>query len=159
GQARIKAAVCRDTITHSAGASRVGTPGNPLVLSLNVPQPAPGASESGYHLAHRLPTALSPTPPRPRLNPPRRFTPRRYGVYAQEIGDFISADASDAAGDTCLSKGGYPMKRALIAIASVGILVTIVGVDAANAQEGPAPNPGWEWYATVGPVRRGNQCV
>jgi hypothetical protein len=51
------------------------------------------------------------------------------------------------------------MKRALIAIASVGILVTIVGVDAANAQEGPAPNPGWEWYATVGPVRRGNQCV
>src|SRR5262249_37403840 len=51
------------------------------------------------------------------------------------------------------------MKRALIAIASVGILVTIVGVDAAKAQEGPAPNPGWEWYATVGPVRRSNQCV
>jgi hypothetical protein len=51
------------------------------------------------------------------------------------------------------------MKRALIAIASVGILVTIAGVDAANAQEGPAPNPGWEWYATVGPVRRGDQCV
>jgi hypothetical protein len=51
------------------------------------------------------------------------------------------------------------MKRALIAIASVGILAAIVAVDCANAQEGPAPTPGWEWYATVGPVRRGDQCV
>jgi hypothetical protein len=51
------------------------------------------------------------------------------------------------------------MKRALIAIASVGILAAIVGVDCANAQESPASSPGWEWYATVGPVRRGDQCV
>jgi hypothetical protein len=64
------------------------------------------------------------------------------------------------------------MKRALIAIASVGILAATVGVEAANAQMySPTPAPaytppaytpqsrGWEWYASVGPVRRGNQCV
>jgi hypothetical protein len=63
------------------------------------------------------------------------------------------------------------MKRALI-VASVSILATTVWVVSANAQANINPNvyPGntseqygarapWEWYASVGPVRRGNQCV
>ena len=63
------------------------------------------------------------------------------------------------------------MKRALI-VASVSILATIVWVVSANAQANINPNvyPGntseqygarapWEWYASVGPVRRGTQCV
>src|SRR6516165_3678860 len=63
------------------------------------------------------------------------------------------------------------MKRALI-VASVSILVSTIGAVSANAQANINPNvyPGntsgpygaqapWEWYASVGPVRRGNQCV
>ena len=63
------------------------------------------------------------------------------------------------------------MKGALI-VASVSILATTVWVVSANAQANINPNvyPGntseqygarapWEWYASVGPVRRGNQCV
>jgi hypothetical protein len=62
------------------------------------------------------------------------------------------------------------MKRALIG--GLSALAMIVGVEAANAQANINPNiyPGntseqygsrapWEWYASVGPVRRGNQCV
>ena len=63
------------------------------------------------------------------------------------------------------------MKRALI-VASVGILASTAWVVAANAQANINPNvypnntserygaqAQWEWYASVGPVRRGNQCV
>jgi hypothetical protein len=50
------------------------------------------------------------------------------------------------------------MKHALIG--SIGVVALIVGVQDAYAQARPAgPNPGWEWYASVGPVRRGSQCV
>jgi hypothetical protein len=62
------------------------------------------------------------------------------------------------------------MKRALIG--GLSALAMIVGVEAANAQANINPNvyPGntseqygarapWEWYASVGPVRRGRQCV
>ena len=61
------------------------------------------------------------------------------------------------------------MKRALIA--GFSVVAMIVGVETANAQANINPNvyPGntserygaapWEWYASVGPVRRGNQCV
>src|SRR6516162_4719693 len=67
-------------------------------------------------------------------------------------------------------KGGKLMKHALIG--GLSVLAMIVGVSAANAQANINPNlyPGntsgpygarapWEWYASVGPVRRGNQCV
>ena len=62
------------------------------------------------------------------------------------------------------------MKRALI-VASVGILASTVWAVSANAQADINPNiyptyrgapvaqQPWEWYASVGPVRRGNQCV
>jgi hypothetical protein len=62
------------------------------------------------------------------------------------------------------------MKRTLIA--GFSVLAMIVGVEAANAQANINPNvypnnaserygaqAPWEWYASVGPVRRGNQCV
>jgi hypothetical protein len=62
------------------------------------------------------------------------------------------------------------MKRALIA--GFSALAMIVGVETANAQANINPNvypnntserygaqAQWEWYASVGPVRRGNQCV
>ena len=62
------------------------------------------------------------------------------------------------------------MKRALIA--GFSVLAMIVGVETANAQANINPNvypnntserygaqAQWEWYASVGPVRRGNQCV
>ena len=62
------------------------------------------------------------------------------------------------------------MKGALIG--GLSVVAMIVGVTAANAQANINPNlyPGntseqygarapWEWYASVGPVRRGNQCV
>jgi hypothetical protein len=62
------------------------------------------------------------------------------------------------------------MKGALIG--GLSVLAMIVGVTAANAQANINPNlyPGntsepygarapWEWYASVGPVRRGTQCV
>ena len=64
------------------------------------------------------------------------------------------------------------MKRALIAITSVGFLASTAWVVAANAQANINPNvyPGntsgpygaqapWEWHAGPGPVRRGNRCV
>jgi hypothetical protein len=63
------------------------------------------------------------------------------------------------------------MKRALIAIASVGILAPTAWVVAANAQANINPNiyppyrgapvaqQPWEWHAGPGPVRRGNRCV
>jgi hypothetical protein len=59
------------------------------------------------------------------------------------------------------------MKRALIAIASVGILASTVWVMGANAQYGsptpaygPSPAYGpWEWYGPPGPKKRGNMCV
>jgi hypothetical protein len=63
------------------------------------------------------------------------------------------------------------MKRALIAIAGVGIFAPTAWVMPANAQAEINPNiyppyrgapvaqQPWEWYASVGPVRRGNQCV
>ena len=62
------------------------------------------------------------------------------------------------------------MKRALI-VASVGILASTVWAVSANAQANINPNlypnntserygaQPWEWYASVGPVRRGKQCV
>jgi hypothetical protein len=62
------------------------------------------------------------------------------------------------------------MKRALI-VASVGILASTVWAVSANAQADINPNiyptyrgapvaqQPWEWYASVGPVRRGKQCV
>ena len=62
------------------------------------------------------------------------------------------------------------MKRALIA--GFSVLAMIVGVETANAQANINPNvypnntserygaqAQWEWYASVGPARRGNQCV
>jgi hypothetical protein len=62
------------------------------------------------------------------------------------------------------------MKRALIS--GLSALAMIVGVEAANAQANINPNvypnntserygaqAPWEWYASVGPVRRGTQCV
>ena len=62
------------------------------------------------------------------------------------------------------------MKRALIA--GFSVLAMIVGVETANAHATINPNvypnntserygaqAQWEWYASVGPVRRGNQCV
>src|SRR5262245_4000261 len=55
-------------------------------------------------------------------------------------------------------KRGYLMKRALIG--TIGVVALIAGVQDVYAQAGPAgPNPGWEWYSSVGPVRRGNMCV
>src|SRR5262249_20214384 len=65
------------------------------------------------------------------------------------------------------------MKRALIAIASVGFLTSTAWVVAANAQANINPNvyPGntsgpsggraapYEWYASPGPMKRGNMCV
>jgi len=64
------------------------------------------------------------------------------------------------------------MKRALIAIASVGFLTSTAWVVAANAQANINPNvyPGntsgqygapqkWDWYASPGPKKRGNMCV
>jgi hypothetical protein len=64
------------------------------------------------------------------------------------------------------------MKRALIAIASVGFLASTAWVVAANAQANINPNvyPGntsgpygapapYEWYASRGPKKRGNMCV
>src|ERR1700745_1490258 len=62
------------------------------------------------------------------------------------------------------------MKRALIG--GLSALAMIVGVEAANAQANIKPTlylgntseqygarAPWEWYASVGPVRRGRQCV
>jgi hypothetical protein len=62
------------------------------------------------------------------------------------------------------------MKR--VWICGLSAVAMIVGVEAANAQANINPNvyPGntseqygaqapWEWYASVGPVRRGRQCV
>src|SRR5262249_23064460 len=55
-------------------------------------------------------------------------------------------------------KGGYLMKRALIG--TIGIVALIAGVQDFYPQARPVgPNPGWEWYSSVGPVRRGNMCV
>jgi hypothetical protein len=55
-------------------------------------------------------------------------------------------------------EGGYLMKRALIG--TIGVVALIAGVQDVYAQARPAGvNPGWEWYASVGPVRRGNMCV
>ena len=63
------------------------------------------------------------------------------------------------------------MKRALIAIASVGILAPTAWVVAANAQANINPNiyppyrgapvaqQPWEWYAAPGPNKRGAMCV
>ena len=63
------------------------------------------------------------------------------------------------------------MRHALIAIATMGILAPTAWVVPANAQAEINPNiyppyrgapvaqQPWEWYASVGPVRRGNQCV
>src|SRR5262249_15677975 len=54
-------------------------------------------------------------------------------------------------------KGGYLMKRALIG--TIGVVALIAGVQDAYAQARPAgSSPGWEWYSSVGPVRRVNQC-
>jgi hypothetical protein len=50
------------------------------------------------------------------------------------------------------------MKRALIG--TIGVVALIAGVQDVYAQARPAGvNPGWEWYSSVGPVRRGNMCV
>ncbi len=63
------------------------------------------------------------------------------------------------------------MKRALIAIASVGILASTAWVVAANAQANinpniyppyrgaPAAQQPWEWHAGPGPSKRGAMCV
>ena len=63
------------------------------------------------------------------------------------------------------------MKRALIVVASMGILAPTAWVTAANAQANINPNvypsnrgaaaaqQPWEWYAGPGPARRGSQCV
>jgi hypothetical protein len=64
------------------------------------------------------------------------------------------------------------MKRALIAIASVGFLASTAWVVAANAQANINPNvyrgntsgpygaqAPWEWHAGPGPKKRGNMCV
>jgi len=61
------------------------------------------------------------------------------------------------------------MKHALIG--GLSVLATIVGIEAANAQADINPNlypvyrgapvaeQPWEWHATPGPMRRGNQCA
>jgi hypothetical protein len=42
----------------------------------------------------------------------------------------------------------------------LALSLLLAGVHDVYAQARPAaPNPGWERYASVGPVRRGNQCV
>jgi hypothetical protein len=65
------------------------------------------------------------------------------------------------------------MKRALITIATVGILASTAWVVAANAQANINPNvypsntsgpyggraAPYEWYAAPGPMKRGNMCV
>jgi|SRR5947209_7164654 hypothetical protein len=64
------------------------------------------------------------------------------------------------------------MKRALIVVASMGILAPTAWVTAANAQANINPNvyPGnisepygarapWEWHAGPGPNKRGGMCV
>jgi hypothetical protein len=62
------------------------------------------------------------------------------------------------------------MKRALIAIASVGILAPTAWVIGANAQYGTpydvprqayggASQGPWEWHAAPGPSKRGSMCV
>jgi hypothetical protein len=64
------------------------------------------------------------------------------------------------------------MKRALIAIASVGFLASTAWVVAANAQANINPNvyrgntsgpygaqAPWEWQAGPGPKKSGNMCV
>ena len=64
------------------------------------------------------------------------------------------------------------MKRALIAIASVGFLASTAWVVAANAQANINPNvyrgntsgpygaqAPWEWHAGPGPNKRGGMCV
>src|SRR6266436_5545886 len=64
------------------------------------------------------------------------------------------------------------MKRALIVVASMGILAPTAWVTAANAQANINPNvyPGnvserygaqapWEWHAGPGPNKRGNMCL
>ncbi len=64
------------------------------------------------------------------------------------------------------------MKRALIAIASVGFLASTAWVVAANAQANINPNvyrgntsgpygaqAPWEWHAGPGPNKRGAMCV
>jgi hypothetical protein len=63
------------------------------------------------------------------------------------------------------------MKRALIAIASVGFLASTVWVVSANAQANinpniyppyrgaPAAQQPWEWHAGPGPSKRGAMCV
>ena len=46
------------------------------------------------------------------------------------------------------------MKRALIC--SMGVVALMAGVEDVYAQARPAGvNAGWEWYASVGPIRRG----
>jgi hypothetical protein len=46
------------------------------------------------------------------------------------------------------------MKRVLIG--TIGVVALIAGVQDVYAQARPAgPNPGWEWYSSVGPVRGG----
>jgi hypothetical protein len=55
-------------------------------------------------------------------------------------------------------KGGYVMKRALIC--GMGVVALMAGVQDVYAQARPAGvNAGGEWYASVGPIRRGNMCV
>jgi hypothetical protein len=55
-------------------------------------------------------------------------------------------------------KGGYLVKRALIG--GIGVVALLAGVQDVYAQARPAgATAGWEWYASVGPVRRGSQCV
>ncbi len=50
------------------------------------------------------------------------------------------------------------MKRALIC--SMGVVALMAGVQDVYAQARPAGlNAGWEWYASVGPIGRGNMCV
>ena len=61
------------------------------------------------------------------------------------------------------------MKHALIG--GLSVLAMIVGIEAANAQADINPNlypvyrgapvaeQPWEWHATPGPMRRGNQCA
>ena len=50
------------------------------------------------------------------------------------------------------------MKRALIC--GMGVVALMAGVQDVYAQARPAGvNAGGEWYASVGPIRRGNMCV
>ena len=50
------------------------------------------------------------------------------------------------------------MKRALLG--GIGILALLLGAEQVNAQARITAHPGgWEWYASVGPVRRGTDCV